>query len=117
MSVCIDRVRVMIIKRFIVHVIAIGVAVTGSRRGIIRKFRINMTLIRPVAEGSLAVRPVRIGMAGVGVAVLISVRITVPAVLVGTVIIWIIVGLGWSVVVLGTFWSFLQDGPDRLILC
>lgn len=113
-SVRICWVIVAIIIGFIINVVAISVTLAGRRRAAIGRFTIETTFIREVTVRTLTIRAISVGTADIR----ITIAVTVPPILVWTVwsvIIRIPVGLR-TMVVIGSLWSFFQDGPDWFVL-
>lgn len=114
-SVSICWVIVAIFVGFIINIVAISVTLAGRRRATIGSFTMKAIFIRPVTVGTLSVRAITIRMTSVW----ITIAVTTPSILVGavwSVIIRIVIGLRRMMVVLGSFRSFLQDGPDWFVL-
>lgn len=106
---------VAIIYGFLINTIAISVMLPSRRRATIGRFSIEWLFIRAVAVGTLSVREISVGTTGVR----ISIAVIIPPIWVGsvrTVIIRIVIGLRWTIKVIGALGSFLQDGPDWFVL-
>lgn len=113
LSIC--HVAVAVVIRFIINIIAIGVPLAGRRRATVGRFTIEKSFIGAIGVGPLAIR-----MLGVRpTTVWITGALRIPPVLERTVhpvIVRILVGMRGNMEVIGSFWPFLQDGPDGFVL-
>lgn len=105
-SIHICRVIVVIVIRFIINIVAIGVTLAGRRRAAVGRFTIETSFIRAISVGTLTIRTIGVGTTGVR----ITGALAVPLFLVRTVwpvIIRIVIGLRRTMEVIGFVWSFL----------